>query len=672
MMYSIRQTAKMLNVWPGKIERLTLRGKIPSENLLISQNVLDQLLFERNNYISFLEYAKLHVSETFNGNSSRERRKLLTILEKNDFFGIERIFYSKTLLGEENDIYFFDKKDIPKLDNIFNDFFTAPNLSTTEQYTKVIEDCPDTKQSKKEVLEFTDSLFYEKNMTISYVDFAKTLLNAPDLQKLTNNDVQVMLKSLKTELSKKYLIQFLNMMKQKYNLKYSPLEVVKKEKNSVKAYDAETYVALAKCFFNIDYIYEHNMIEKALNNHIFAEMWLYLTLFFVCGWRASDVCNGWKYLELYRRPEDTFGIHQATLYDDLLNDNIPEDVYENVCLYAIGSIDISGKMPSKTAKYNPTTLTAVITPEMYIFYGLLTLIAECHKINSGDGYMKDERRLDYQAIGSLKMFFGKEIGVILNNRNIHSRRLNKDYLQAVEQNARQNGASSMMSSMVASYARNHKDINTIATYLKDHNLNGETADMVLYFMMERGVFGFELYQTIITAFPDAMKKLSLKEQNKIIQQMNITPFQNELEQSGLIASVEVKDNFLKNNTQQTMNLLKSMFEISQGCGKSKDDGVGCLMRSQGKVCPYAEFKSCIANACPYLVFTKYGFKALLEVLQEYMTESKNGNRKADAILKSIILPRFKDILNSFMNEQHMSHDDRQGLKLFMKNTLEEG
>lgn len=230
----------------------------------------------------------------------------------------------------------------------------------------------------------------------------------------------------------------------------------------------------------------------------------------------------------------------------------------------------------------------------------------------------------------------------------------------------------MMSSMVASYARNHKDINTIATYLKDHNLNGETADMVLYFMMERGVFGFELYQTIITAFPDAMKKLSLKEQNKIIQQMNITPFQNELEQSGLIASVEVKDNFLKNNTQQTMNLLKSMFEISQGCGKSKDDGVGCLMRSQGKVCPYAEFKSCIANACPYLVFTKYGFKALLEVLQEYMTESKNGNRKADAILKSIILPRFKDILNSFMNEQHMSHDDRQGLKLIMKNTLEEG
>ena len=55
-----------------------------------------------------------------------------------------------------------------------------------------------------------------------------------------------------------------------------------------------------------------------------------------------------------------------------------------------------------------------------------------------------------------------------------------------------------------------------------------------------------------------------------------------------------------------------------------------------------------------------------------MTESKNGNRKADAILKSIILPRFKDILNSFMNEQHMSHDDRQGLKLIMKNTLEEG
>ena len=64
--------------------------------------------------------------------------------------------------------------------------------------------------------------------------------------------------------------------------------------------------------------------------------------------------------------------------------------------------------------------------------------------------------------------------------------------------------------MVASFARNHSNIDTTAIYLKDHGLTGESAEIVLYMMMQRGVFSVSLYNVLITAYPGAFERLSAK------------------------------------------------------------------------------------------------------------------------------------------------------------------
>ena len=110
---------------------------------------------------------------------------------------MEVLFYSKLLIGEKRDVYFFRKEDISKLENILNDSFRMADLSTIEKYKKVLDECPDDKESKSELIEFTNLLFYENAMTISYIDFAKTLLESSDLRDLTNKDVKIMLKLVK-------------------------------------------------------------------------------------------------------------------------------------------------------------------------------------------------------------------------------------------------------------------------------------------------------------------------------------------------------------------------------------------------------------------------------------------------------------------------------------------
>lgn len=226
-----------------------------------------------------------------------------------------------------------------------------------------------------------------------------------------------------------------------------------------------------------------------------------------------------------------------------------------------------------------------------------------------------------------------------------------------------------MASALASFARSHSNLNTIAHYLNDHTLNAENADMVLYFMLERGVFGFELYQTLITAYPEAMRKLPMKKQNELMASIAANPLQIEQEQSGVAAKLHIKDRFENGDNEKVAEILKGMYEITQDRGKAKDEGVHCICRARGNPCAYPEFDSCLANTCPYLVFTRYGYKALLEVLRDYKVAADAGDIKKGAVLEQIIMPRFRDIINALMREVNMVKHDRTGLQFMLKEVL---
>ena len=663
--YTITEAAKATGLSRGRLQDFM------EDECSIHAKVIDLIMQEQKTYISFREFAASPRGDRYDG-STYNKSKLLDHLEMNDFYGIEQIPPDDLMLGQAKDVLFFQRDDIPRLESHLASYFGLYALPE-EDKVKQLLDATDRAEMRNCIRKYMDSYMFEQAIKPSFTEFVALVLELPDLPKVEDKDIQRLLKKPMSVAAKNTLITFLNYAKHhSKRAKYSQIKQQAKESKPIPAYSDETYLALAKCIFNPEYIHEHQMIERALETPIYIEMWLYLALHFCCGWRAGDICRGWRYLQLHEKPNNPYGINTETLYDDLLHDRLPDALYEKVCQYATKSIELSGQRPSKTAGAGAPPLVIAITPELSTFFGLLTLISEAVMLRTGKGYMTPGRESQYQKRSVYRSFFGEEMFNVLGGRNIQSRRLNKDYLQGIEETARQTGCGSLMASAVASFARSHTNLDTIAHYLRDHTLNAENADMVLYYMMDRGVFGFELYQTLLTAYPDVMRKLPMREQNKLMAAVSDSPYMLELAMSGEAAKMEIQHCFESNKQKEVLGMLKQMYEISQGRGKGKDDGIHCLCRAAGNPCAFPEYDSCLANTCPHLVFTKYGYKALLEIIVEYMTAANSGNLKMKSVLQDVIMPRFSEILNALMREVGMQQSEKAGLKLMLKEALSHG
>lgn len=632
----------------------------------IPMPLIEAIVEEQEHYISFRDFAALPRGERYLG-TTRDKGKLRDYLEINDFFGIPLIDPVNLLIGSEQEEIYFRRCDIPQLEKKLASYFDLYAFSPQEIVEKLLEGS-ENRNTKNYVREYLQNNWIELTPTV--VEFVTMVLTLPDLHVLTDADTQRTLAKAQTVAGRDMLIDYLNHMRRKVNKpNYSRMGQCKAEGKPIPAYSDDTYLAMARILFSAEYIAEHKMIERALENHWYIEMWLYLSLHYCCGWRAADICRGWRYLELRDKPNNTLGINVDTLYDDILYDRIPDEIYEKVCQYVLGTIKVAGQLPSKTAGHDPSPLAIEIDPALMTFFGLLILIAESVMLRTGDGYMKVERADYYQKRFNYRQFFGDELDKVLHGQNIQSRRLNKTYLQGLESTARQSGHGSIMASAIASFARSHNNMDTIMHYLQDHRWDAENAEVVLYYVSKMGVFSSLHYQTLLTAYPDVMPRLSLKQRSELMAAMPYNPYKTELLMSSLSAELEIKHAFENGHTDKAIRMLESMFEITQGRGKGKDTGIYCILRAGGDVCKHPDYDSCLANACPHLVFTRFGYRALLEVIGEYVQAAVSGDVKMAAALKSVIMPRFKNIINTLMKDMHIPQKERTILKVMLEEVI---
>ena len=653
----------------GLIDKKIWTGKIPFRDGLIPEATAKRILDEKTKYMSLQEYASRHVSERFAAKST-DREKLLFYLEDNGFFGVLHVGTEDVLMGVETDGVFLLRKDTNRLDQCLKDFFAGYGLTGRERIKGILAaaggTCPETVRLLRDFIDAT--MFEQDDYPPSAVAFVRAMTALPDIRRLKTADVKACLQKEMSVAAKEYIVRFLAYCKGKVLVNYADVAIKSTPRRSIPSYSNETYRALMKCVFNAGYIHEHHMVEKALSNHLYAEAWLYIALFAACGWRAADVCRGWKYLRLHEREDVLFGIDKTTLHDDLLHDRIPDSVYEDVCRYCLSSVDVAGQLPRKTNLMDPPPLKAVIRPELATFYGMLTLIGESHMLRTGDGYMKPARAPEYQSKVTLRAFFGQEMIDILGGENLQSRRLNKAFLQGMEDAARKNGNSGLLSAMVAGYMRSHTSLDTITHYLRDHTMTGETAEMVLYFMMERGIFGHLYYQTLCLAYPEAVKKLPMEKQNELIALMDEKPLELEMKQAVTLEAYYIQEQFGQGKKEVVERAMLDMLEISQGRGKAKDDGLYCLKRARGEACIHPEYDSCLAGCCPYMVFTRAALIPLLEVLKSCMEKAKH-DPKEEAVLKKVMIPFYQDIINGLMRRTKMSKEDRLGIKKIVEEVL---
>lgn len=648
---SISEAAKKLGIKKSVLQFKIDAGYIKSQNGKILKSDFNKILQQRENFISLKEFMYRHDGERFVAKYSRHREKCIDFLENNDYFGATLYSTDDFLFAYPDKFeHYISIEDAEMLDFKCLDFFENYGLSEYEKATKILQNPNADDNTKRLIHHYIEEVGHKENdYTKAFTTFVDIIINAGDIKELTDEDILSLIDETNVISAQEYIVDFLNYVKLKNTVKYGNISLRKREKKTITAYSYDDFVGLAKLIFNVEYDKEKGLTKKALEKHIYAEQWLFLAIHYVCGWRASDICNAWIYPCL-KSNINHFNINLDNLKEDILGNHISDETYANIASYVLKKIELSHNLPSKTGNNSFGKLRSEITPDLRSFFGKLILIAEYHNITSGDGYMKSNRIVYYCNWVNCTDFFGKEYQYYFGKRNLSSRRLNKSYLQGLEQSARESGNTALVAHMIASIARNHSNINSTAIYLRDHALTGEDAGTVLYMMMQRGVMSVYLYRILLSAFPDEFKTLNAKDQTKLIKLLSIKPLELEIAGAEYLARDDLDNALLKSDDKQATQILKAMYEIGNGYGKSKDKGVYCLRTALGYVCRYPAH-GCIANVCPYHVFTNQGIPALLEVIKNYIKKyKKSGNVKYLEVLKQIIFPRYNAILKSITKD----------------------
>ena len=640
-------------------------GDIVYSDGFIAGSSLDELRKQKASYISLREFLGTYDSSRFSSRRASDRAKYIEFLEIHRFFGIEVIEPKKVFFSVSGrDEFYILREDTDFLDYESRIFFEDFGILEKEKVERILDN-PEghgaTCRCVKKYLMFIED---EGNIyTPSLTGFIRIIFEIPDIIRVTDNDVIAAIEAAETDRTKKHLVGFFRYASSIEEVKYHNPALKKAENRGLPAYSYKEFAGLAKILFNTDYEKSHDLVGKALDKSLYAEMWMFLSCHYVCGWRASDICSRWVYPNL-KGSSNPFGICTETLKEDIVNGGIPDSIYEDVALYVIRRMEMAYNVPQKTGHGR---LRSAILPELRPFFGKLTLIAEYHHLTCGKGYMKACRISRYRNWVGCRDFFGEEILEIIGMNHISSRRLNKSYLQGLEQAARDNGNTTLVSHIIAAYARNHADPDVTAIYLRDHGLTGETADVVLFMMMQRGVFGADLYHALLAAYPDSFKRLSFRDQTRLMEKIPLTAY--ELETSGAVfaASEEIYGKLSQGNAKVPAETLKAMLAVAQGRGRAKEEGIYCKRKALGLCCDHPLYESCIANICPNHIFTSEGIPSLIRVIQDYSDKyRRTGNRKYAIVLKKCIIPSFQEILNDVI--RGMSDDER----IAVQKLIEEG
>ena len=656
---SISEVARLLGIRANVIYQHVERGTIEAVDDKISKDTYDKIREQQSKYVGIRAFEKSHNNERFDSRYSKHRNKYIDFLETNDYFGIsiidpENILYESP--GKED--FYINKEDVALLDYKSESFFRDYGLTEKEKIKRIVVHSKKHPLSKKYIMMFLDKINSDtSSYTPALTEFVRVIFDLPDLSQITDEDIVAVIEDAETVRTKTYLKDFCNYASRYEIVKFHYVELKRKQYNSTTAYSYEEYVRLAKILFNEKYDKNNELTAKALDNHVYAEMWLYLSVHYICAWRSADICNKWIYPNL-KSNDNQFKINVDTLKDDIISNNIPANVYEKVALYSIRRIELSNTPAGKTGIGK---LRSEIVPALRQLFGKLILIAEYHHISSGEGYMNSHRTAMYRNWVVCKEFFGTEMYDITGRHSLSSIRLNKSYLQGIERATRDNGHPTLIAHVIASFARNHASIDTTAIYLKDHGLTGETAEVVLFMMLQRGVFSVSLYSALCAAYPDQFQKLSISEQTAIMKQIPLSAYELESIGTAIVASDEVVHSFKKADTKEPTEILKAMYAITQGNGKAKDPGIFCMKKALGFSCVNPTYESCLANVCPYHIFTSEGIPALIRVIKEYQEKAlRTGNKKYEAVLKKKIIPEFQNIINEIIKE--MSDADKKGLQ----------
>ncbi len=403
------------------------------------------------------------------------------------------------------------------------------------------------------------------------------------------------------------------------------------------AYPLSEFAAMAYCIFNERYWKDHGLLEKACHSRRMANLWAFLSLFFICGLRASDVI---------RIPRPSLPYADAEFREKILQNKVKDP----------GSFarDIQFQMkyrvffPHKTSQSRDVPQLKLSIPVVLEQpAGIILSIAASY-------YPESEAGKPFLCCNTsfrdIRRFFGQPFADILGLKGFNVRRANKAYLQGIESSAAAGTAGAPRGYILAALARSHKGSlgalpETTDIYLKDAVFSGMDPAFVLFEMFQRGVFGFIPHLLMGICFGNRYQQLDIHSQTSLIQQAGISP-------SGIEALARAGERALGQAQLVIQSLLSRnadmrtvLSKVASGEAAAKQEKFLCALIAAGFPCSFPERRGCVG--CPYEICTKAALHQLVSEFErlQSLSSGKDGWR-AREIARAAILPVIQEFLST--------------------------
>ena len=290
----------------------------------------------------------------------------------------------------------------------------------------------------------------QANWMAALMEILVVNLGDREIMECDNEAIEQMLiyaASAPTQIYQAQFAKFLKFVAGRYECNFDVAVDYKVGKNHVPAssrdaYSVQQYYLLSYMAFNDDYIVEHNMVEKALEDSYLAFTWLYVIWHYVAMWRTSDITTAIPVITAF---------DSAELKQRIKNHEFSDEDADHLSLLLEESIGSSGKAPHKTGKellhvHFPESLRPVI--------GLVYAICLTHF--SAVGHLPGKA----PALKSYVSLFGQEYTNVLGRQVFSNRRANKSFADAISTQVELNTDKEhkILGYVVAGYARSHDQI----------------------------------------------------------------------------------------------------------------------------------------------------------------------------------------------------------------------
>lgn len=438
---------------------------------------------------------------------------------------------------------------------------------------------------------------------------------------LSDDTISSLLKDeLISKESKKVFVGFIKYSRTKFDCAYtgtynttSKQPSHSNEKNIYTKQEVKSYYEFVK---NTD-----THIPNALNDIKYAEVWFYISMHFINGWRNKDIL-------LFPKSKIAYLYHSVDI----------ENIDINKAQSIINTInEVNNFFANKTGALNKF----LVNRDMLIPLATSILILENHYKENSSEYLLNWSR-------NLARLEPKNIDQIIKIKanglpNFSTKKANDSFLTYLFYSASKGVKNADIANVLVTRARSHKSLDTLKHYVSTSNKDG-LLDDVSYNLFRRGHFGWLFYSLLDIVIEGDKKHLSVDDKTEIIEryQKQYTPQSMEkISEFFLNKQNSYKSITLEIANMDNIDLNKIFHSILKGQMPCRADVGQCIY---SKNCKKTN-SNC--NTCPYVIPKIYILNSLKSDIKKVIDQLRicKDYHTADRIRNTTILYKYLELLN---------------------------